>query len=424
MARSSPATSCRRRHNTDGARLPTPDAPIDRIGVQPWMSEAATRAVLAALGGEGRFVGGCVRDALLGRAIGDIDIATPLPPEEVMRRLEAAKLKVVPTGLAHGTVTAVAPPRHFEITTLRRDVETDGRHARVAFTADWAADAARRDFTMNALFLDAAGNLFDPVGGLADLRAGRVRFVGDPATRIREDVLRLLRFYRFHAHYGAGEADAPSRAACRTLARLLPTLSGERVAAEILKLLAAPDPLPSLAMMSEDGVLAILLPEASRLDRLAALLPLEPAPDPLRRLGALIAGDPTALAERLRLANEQRARLSALAAPPWPVDLAGDERAQRRALHRLGAVLFRDLVLLRAAEGGQRDRLPALLALAAQWRPPVFALKGRDVTALGVPPGPEVGRILGALEEWWEAGDFRADRRAALAELKRRMAGR
>jgi poly(A) polymerase len=412
--------SCRRRRSPDGSRLPALDTAIDRIEVQPWMSEAPTRAVLSALG-EGRFVGGCVRDALLGRAIGDIDIATPLPPEEVMRRLEAAKIKVVPTGLAHGTVTAVAPPRHFEITTLRRDVETDGRHARVAFTADWAADAARRDFTMNALFLDAAGNVFDPVGGSADLRAGRVRFVGDAATRIREDVLRLLRFYRFHAHYGRGEADAAARAACRALAHLLPTLSGERVAAEALKLLAAPDPLPSLRMMVEDGVLAAVLPEALRLDRLAALLPLEPAPDPLRRLGALIAGDPSALAARLRLSNEQRARLLALAAPPWPIDPAGDQATQRRALHHLGADLYRDLVLLRAAEGGGRDRLPALIALAAQWQPLAFPLKGRDVTALGVPAGKKVGRVLAELEQWWEAGDYRADRSTALAELARRL---
>ncbi len=412
--------SCRRR-SADGSRLSAADTAVDRIAVQPWMSEAPARAVLAALGGEGRFVGGCVRDALLGRAIGDVDIATPLAPEEVIRRLQVAKIKAVPTGLAHGTVTAVVPPRHFEITTLRRDVETDGRHARVAFTADWAADAARRDFTMNALFLAADGNLFDPVGGLADLRAGRVRFVGDAATRIREDVLRLLRFYRFYAHYGKGEADGAARAACRALAHLLPSLSGERVAGETLKLLGAPDPLPSLLMMVEDGVLAVLLPEARRLDRLASLLPLEPALDPLRRLGALIAGDPSALAERLRLSNEQRARLLALAAPLWPVDLAGDDRTQRRALHRLGAALYRDLVLLGAAETGARDRLPALLALAAEWHPLVFPLRGRDVTALGVPAGKEVGRLLAELEQWWEAGDFRADRRQCLAELKRRL---
>src|SRR6202043_3407136 len=239
------ARACRPGRARQAGAVTAAQQPAERMVPQPWMGEAATRAVLRALGAEGgaaRFVGGCVRDALLGRAIGDIDIATPLAPEEVMRRLEAAAIKAVPTGIAHGTVTAVVPPRHFEITTLRRDVETFGRHARVAFTDDLAADAARRDFTMNALFLDADGNLFDPMGGLPDLRAGRVRFVGNAETRIREDVLRLLRFYRFHAHYGSGEADTAARAACRDLAHLLPTLSGERVAAETLKLLAAPDP--------------------------------------------------------------------------------------------------------------------------------------------------------------------------------------
>jgi poly(A) polymerase len=403
---------------------PQPDG---RIAPQPWMSEPATEAVLKALvaeSGGARFVGGCVRDALLGRAIGDIDIATPLVPEEVMRRLEAAGIRVVPTGLAHGTVTAVAAPRHFEVTTLRRDVETFGRHARVAFTDDWAEDAQRRDFTMNALFLDPYGNVFDPVRGLGDLLAGRVRFVGDAATRIREDVLRLLRFYRFHAHYGKGAADAEARAACRALAALLPTLSGERVATETLKLLAAPDPLPTLRMMAEDGVLAAFLPEVRHFGRLAAVVPLEPTPDALRRLGTLLddaAGAAASVAERLRLSNEQSDRLIATAAPPVAVDLAGDERAQRRALHRLGTDLYRDLVLRRAAEGGDAMRARALLALAEAWRPLEFPLKGRDVTALGVPAGPEIGRLLAAIAAWWEDGDFRADRKAALAELQRRV---
>jgi poly(A) polymerase len=385
------------------------------------MTDSSTRALLAALAGEARFVGGAVRDALLGRAVGDVDLATPLPPDEVMRRLAAAKIKTSPTGIEHGTLTAVVPPRHFEITTLRRDVESFGRHARVAFTDDWAADAARRDFTMNALFLDADGNVFDPVGGLPDLRAGRVRFVGDAATRIREDVLRLLRFYRFHAHYGRGAPDPEGRAACRALKQLLPNLSGERVAAETMKLLAAPDPLPVLKLMVEDGVLAVLLPEARSLDLLDALLPLESAPGALRRLAALVDGGAAAVAERLRLSNERRARLELLALPQrLAVDPAGDERAQRRALHRYGAEAYGDLVLLRAAETGAGARVPGLLALAAAWQPVVFPLKGRDVTALGIAAGPAVGRLLTALEAWWEAGDYRADRKACLVELKRR----
>jgi poly(A) polymerase len=397
--------------------------PVARIEPPAWLGEAATRAVLAALGAGGavvRFVGGCVRDALLGRARSDIDIATPDPPELVLRLLEAASIKAVPTGIEHGTITAVVTPRHFEITTLRRDVETFGRHARVTFTDDWAADAARRDFTMNALFLDAEGQVFDPVGGLADLRAGRVRFVGHAEERIREDVLRLLRFYRFHAHFGRGEADEAARKACRKLAHLLPGLSGERVAAELLKLLAAPDPVPTIEMMAADGVLAVLLPEAGPRDRLAALVKLEPAPDPLRRLASLIVADaPAALgvAARLRLSNAERDRLALFAAPPVAIDLAGDERTQRRALHRLGLAAYGDLVLLRAAETGAADAARALLEAAPERLPGEFPLRGRDVTKLGVPVGPAVGAALAAVEAWWEAGDFRADRKECLARL-------
>src|SRR5580658_5327355 len=234
---------------------------------QPWIQEPATQAVLAALSRAriaARFVGGCVRDALLKRAIADIDLATPARPEAVMAALDKAGIKAVPTGIAHGTVTAVVnspgPLRHFEITTLRRDVETDGRHARVAFDADWAADAARRDFTINAIFLSPDGAIDDPTGGLADLRARRVRFVGDPATRIAEDVLRILRYYRFEARFGSGDGDPAARAACRALAHLLPNLSAERVAQELVRLLEAADPGRALAMMAEDGVLAVVLP--------------------------------------------------------------------------------------------------------------------------------------------------------------------
>src|SRR6516165_2595472 len=231
-----------------------------RIEPQPWMVHPATLAVLEALTAgraQARFVGGSVRDALLGRQIGDIDIATPAPPERVIELLKKRGIKVVPTGLAHGTVTAIAgtPPRHFEITTLRRDVETYGRRARVAFDADWAADAARRDFTINAIFLDPDGTVHDPVGGLADLRARRVRFVGDPATRIAEDVLRILRYYRFEARFGTGVGDPQARTACRAAAHLLPSLSGERVAQELVKLLETPDPIAVLRMMQEDRVL-------------------------------------------------------------------------------------------------------------------------------------------------------------------------
>ncbi len=386
------------------------------------MKQRATRAVFHALKGEARFVGGCVRDALLKRPIGDIDLATPLFPDEVMRRLAAAHIRAIPTGLAHGTVTAVSEGHAFEITTLRRDVETFGRHANVAFTSDWAEDSRRRDFTMNALYLAADGEIFDYQNGLRDLGQGKVRFVGDPAMRIREDVLRLLRFYRFHAWLGRGAADAAARAACRGSAPLVATLSGERVQTEMMKLLRAPDPVPTLALMAEDGVLGKILPATRSLDALRRLIRLECGlklePDPLRRLGALIVDDAEGVARRLRFSNADRERLIALGAP---LDLAGDARAQRRHLYRLGRAVYVDRVLLTAAISGATRKARPLLAGASRWRKISFPLSGGDVTALGVAPGPEIGRLLAELETWWEAGDFKAPRRACLAELRRRL---
>ncbi len=342
-----------------------------RIAPQAWMTEPATRAVLAALaagGVEARFVGGSVRDALLGLPLWDIDIATPAPPERVIELLQAAGVKVVPTGLAHGTVTAIVPPRHFEITTLRRDIETFGRRARVAFDADWAADAARRDFTINAIFLSPDGAIDDPVGGLDDLRARRVRFVGDPATRIAEDVLRLLRYYRFEARFGTGAGDPEARAACRTAAYLLPSLSAERVAQELTKLLAALDPVPALQMMQTDGVLAAVLPEAPRLDRLRRLIELEPDRDPLRRLAALVDID-AATRGRARRAPAAFERLARPADGPCPSVAARPAgrrpRAAPRALRSRRRALSRPRLAARCGRPDQRRparRTPCLLA--------------------------------------------------------------
>ncbi|MDX1426079.1 MAG: CCA tRNA nucleotidyltransferase, partial [Kiloniellales bacterium] len=278
--------------------------PAGKIAPQDWMTAPATRAVLAALGAEGavpRFVGGCVRDAVVARPVTDVDIATPDPPQRVIALIERAGLKAVPTGLAHGTVTAVADGRPFEVTSLRVDVETYGRHAKVAFTDDWQADAARRDLTINALSCDPDGRIYDYFGGLADLRAGRVRFVGEPRARIREDYLRLLRFFRFHAHYGRGAPDPEGLAAAGELAPEATHLSGERVRAELLRLLAAPDPAPVVAVMAAAGVLRAFLPEAGPgpdgAAALAALGELPGAtaePDPLLRLAALLPPDPAA----------------------------------------------------------------------------------------------------------------------------------
>jgi poly(A) polymerase len=402
-----------------------------RIAPQEWMAEPATRAVLAALaagGVEARFVGGAVRDALLGLPIGDIDIATPAPPERMTELLQRAGIRVVPTGIAHGTVTALMPPRHFEITTLRRDVETYGRRARVAFDADWAADAARRDFTINAIFLAPDGAVYDPVGGLADLQAGHVRFVGDPATRIAEDMLRLLRYYRFEARFGAGGGDEPARAACRAAAHLLPTLSAERVAQELVRLLVAPGAVRALRMMQEDGVLSAMLPEAKSIERLQTIIAIDDELPvnhrgivPLLRLAALIVVDregAVAMAERLHFSNAWRDRLAGLI-PPWPIDPAADAPAQRRTLYRLGEEPYRDIAKLMAAEGLITARgLVELLDLAGSWVSPEFPLTGHDVTALGLLPGPRVGALLDAVERWWEKYNFAPDRDQCLARLR------
>ena len=407
-----------------------------RLAPQDWLEAAETRVVVAALtaaGAEVRFVGGCVRDAVLDRPIRDIDLATGDPPDRVVRLLEDAGIRAIPTGIDHGTVTAVVDEAHFEVTTLRLDVETYGRRARVEFTDDWQVDAARRDFTINALYCDPEGRLFDPFGGLADLRDSRVRFVGDARARIREDVLRILRFFRFLAHYGRLPADAEGLAACRALAGLLPALSGERVAGEVLRLLEAPDPGPVVALMRQEGILEHVLPEATALARLDALVTIEGLMldiDPVRRLGALLAPDTatvTDVARRLRLSGAERGRLLRLAAPPERIEAALDPRRLRRLLHELGAAVFRDLTLLAWAEalagsatlaGGDEASWRALLAAADEWVPLSLPVRGKDVLGLGVEPGPEVGRLLAVLGTWWGDDDFRAGRAEALAKLQ------
>lgn len=379
-----------------------------RIDPPDWLVHPALTALLDALG-EGRFVGGIVRDTLLGLPPGDLDLATPLPPDEVVRRLGAARIKTVPTGIEHGTVTAVlSDGRPVEITTLRRDVETDGRHATVAFTTDWAADAARRDFTMNALYLDRAGTISDPMGGLPDCRAGRVRFVGEPLLRIDEDVLRVLRFYRFQARYGRTPADAAARTACRDRASRIDGLAGERLQTETLKLLTAADPTPTVRLMIEDGVLGAYLPAPFHPDRLAALVAIEPGADPVRRLAALI-DDGAATARRLRLSNADRDRLAALTGPN-PVDPTADDRAQRRVLYRQGAPRYRDFALLAGA--------PRLSGLADAWEAPSLPVGGSDAKAFGLPAGPAVGALLRQVEAWWIESDFQADRTACLKRMR------
>lgn len=392
-----------------------------------WMTAPGTVSVMDALG-EARFVGGAVRNAMLGAPVNDIDIAVPMPPQEAQARLEAKGIKVVPTGIAHGTVTAVAGSMVFEVTSLRRDVETDGRHAVVAFTDDWAQDAGRRDFTINALYAAADGTVFDYATGIEDLIAGRVRFMGDPAARIAEDCLRVLRLFRFHAWYGRGEIDPPALRAAAAAKDRLGTLSAERVSKELLRLLEAANPGPVLRSMAAAGILTELLPGAVQLPRLERLAAIDAdnffAPDPLLRLAALL-DDTRAAADaagtRLKLSNADRTRLEdALGGQDKIVSYLAVKEV-RRLLYRIGAARFRDRVLLLWASqpGGQGAiQWRMLLAMADAWERPRFPLTGREVMLAGVPEGPAVGRILAEVEAWWADGDFSADEFALAERLK------
>ena len=394
------------------------DTPALRIPPPDWLTQPPLTAVLAALP-EARVAGGAVRDTLAGRPVADIDLATPRPPGEVMEALAAVGIRTVPTGLAHGTVTAVAGGRGFEITTLRRDVETDGRHAVVAFTDDWREDAARRDFTLNALSMTPDGAVYDYFGGIADLRAGIVRFVGDPAQRIAEDYLRILRFFRFFARYASGPPDPAAVAAIRAGIPGLAGLSAERVWSELRRILAAPDPCRAVVLMAELGVLAAVLPEGADPGALQRLVARGAPADPLLRLATLLTGDALALAERLRLSNADRDRLLALRSAP--LAQPSDDDA---ALRRLLADTPKDILIDRTWFGGgvapDWDRLRDRLAAMSR---PVFPLVGRDVVACGVAPGPRVGTLLRDLRRWWLDGGCTADRAACRAELARRSGG-
>jgi poly(A) polymerase len=371
-----------------------------------WQQREGMKSLLAALGaGEGdtRYVGGCVRDTLLGLSVSDVDLATRLPPQEVLDRLGKARIKAVPTGLAHGTVTAVVAGQPVEVTTLRRDVATDGRHATIAYTDDWREDAARRDFTINALLADPATlEVLDYFGGEADLQARRVRFIGDPLTRIAEDHLRILRFFRFYARFGAGEPDPAGLEACAQRANDLMALSRERIADELSKLLALPEPVSAVRLMVERGILKPVLPEIEPggVERLARLVAREAeagaSPHPLRRLAALLPADPekaAAVASRLRLSNRSAKRLAAAAGRS-----AGEARSPEALAYAIGADEAVDRILLGEGE-------PGATAALAGWQRPRLRIGGGELIAMGLDPGPLVARTLQAIErEWAEAG--------------------
>jgi poly(A) polymerase len=382
-----------------------------------WSARPEMRRLLDVLGardGETRYVGGCVRDTLLKLPVSDVDLATRIAPQEVLDRLRAAAIKAVPTGLAHGTVTAVIEGRPVEVTTLRRDVATDGRRATIAYTDDWREDAARRDFTINALTADpAGGQVYDYFDGLADLEARYVRFIGDPYVRIAEDHLRILRFFRFHARFGEGAPDEAALEACTARANDLMALSRERIADELVKLLSLPDPAPTVTLMVERGILRPVLPEISDAEPLRRLVEAEKtagaAPHPMRRLAALLPRDPesaAAAAARLRLSKKAAKRVT-LAAGRVDSD-------PKRLAYRIGAEPAVDRLLLAGETGHDLDAL-------GRWQPPRFPLSGGELIEMGLPAGPEVAKTLQAIErEWVEAGF--PDRAAVLAAARRKVA--
>jgi poly(A) polymerase len=402
-----------------------------------WLSRPATRAVFAALtaeGAEARAVGGAVRNALMDAPVKDVDIATTALPADVMRLATEAGLHAVPTGFEHGTVTVVARHVPFEVTTLRRDIETFGRHARVTFTTDWTEDARRRDFTMNALYCSADGTVHDPLGGYADLVARRVRFIGDPRERIREDYLRTLRFFRFLAEYGIGAAPDPEGLAAAIAEKAgLAGLSGERIRAELLLLLAAPGAVEAVHAMHEAGLLEPVLGSAGNMQALQRLAAIEQSlgrpPDPVLRLAALVLDgpqDPAALQQRLRLSAAETTRLAHASVKDPAFDPQAGEPAAQAFVYRHGPQAFLDGAVMDWVRSGKApDARPRAerVRLTERWHAPELPVRGSDVLALGVKPGPEVGRVMAAFETWWIGEGFPSDPKKVADKLDELVRG-
>jgi poly(A) polymerase len=402
---------------------------IPSLAKAEWLNRPATAKVFAALeaeGAEARIVGGAVRNALMGLPVKDVDMATTALPADVMRLATAAGLHAIPTGIEHGTVTVVAEHVPIEVTTLRRDIETFGRHARVTFTDDWSEDARRRDFTMNALYCTSDGTVEDPLGGYPDLAARRVRFIGNARERIREDYLRILRFFRFFASYDpASSSDAEGLDAAIAEKTGLAQLSGERIRAELLLLLAAPRAVEAARTMQEAGLIAPLIGVSGDVDRLARLVAVETSvgrePDAVLRLAALAAGaEPETLQSKLKLSAAETSRLAQANVRHTAFSPASPEREAQGFIYRHGAEAFVDGALMAWAGSGdapadamraQRVRLPG------RWQAPELPVRGADVLELGARPGPEVGRVISAFETWWIAQGFPADRERARAKL-------
>ncbi len=401
-----------------------------------WLARPTTWRIFAALsasGHETRIIGGAVRNALMGQAVGEIDFATTATPDEVAALATAAGFKTVPTGIDHGTLTVVVEGRGYEVTTLRQDIETDGRHAVVRFGRDWTADAMRRDFTVNALSVDAEGTVYDPVGGYADILARRIRFIGDADRRIAEDRLRILRFLRFSAEYGDGTVDAAGLSAAIRGRDGLRELSGERIGNELRRLIVAPRAVEIVAIMQEAGILGVVLAGIGYVGQFGRFVAFEAAvgaaPQAPLRLAALavrISEDVERITRRLRLTNAERDRMLVALAARSAFSPRPSERAAHAGLYRLGVAAWRDGLSLAFAAAGatapEDAAWKALYHLPDNWAVPRFPLSGRDVVGPGTPAGPTVGAMLRSVEAWWIAQDFAPDERALRARLQQELA--
>ena len=400
---------------------------IDRIDPPRWMASRAVRKLIDVLQSDGkpaRFVGGCVRDAILRRPAGDIDIATPHLPDQVMAKLKRAKIKCVATGVKHGTVTAIIQKKPYEITTLRADIATDGRHATVRFTDDFAVDAARRDFTMNAIYADVSGNLYDPTDGIADALAGRIRFVGDPSARIAEDYLRILRMFRFYAHYGKVDLDASALLAAKQQAENIQILSGERIREEFLKILSSARAAGVLQMMHKLNVLQYII-DINKFSMLEKLISIEKFADPMRRLAAVVIENQLAVdavADKLKLSNAQKSRIDAINTNLSLQKIPFSSEDASRIIYFLGGDAARDLCMIWAARGRiNQSQLKTILRAIADWRRVEFPINGYDVAATGA-KGQDIGRLLTTIEHWWADRNFAPSRDECLSHL-RELAG-
>ncbi len=399
-----------------------------KLSIQAWMVTSETQKIMQVLleeGSEARFVGGCVRDALANRSVLDIDIATSLTPTQVIERLKLHKIPFAPTGLKHGTVTAIVDGHPFEITTLRLDMRTFGRHAEVKFTDDWKTDASRRDFTINAISATLDGNIYDPFGGVEDLRLGHVRFVGNPKKRIDEDTLRILRFFRFYAHFGREQPDDTALKACAAAAEQIPKLSAERISQETIKLLESNRCAEVWKIMMQNNIVKHLIPNAVNINVLKNLVRLEIRHDsavfPLRRLAALFditSNDIKNIPQTLRLSNNQASQFNKMMNPGVNVSMKLEEIDVKKLVYHFGNDMTRNLLLLAAARFGNEEHLPSLYQTATSFRAPRFPILGKDLLAIGYTSGPEVGRILKDIENWWLNENFKPKRAECLKKLE------